>query len=158
MLEVGITLPNDILAYLILFKFPDNMKDFKRQIMHTDKELSVEYVLNHLTQLNNELKAQGPRDGPTDRSEIALTNTKSSTGTSTNGEKRRCTEGWHNPKQDRLHTADKCWHLHPELAPEWWREDQNKWKARKNKTTVSAHYLALLTSWIDYGDLNPNLS
>lgn len=129
MLEVGITLPNNLLAYLILFKFPKNMKDFKRKIMHTDKELLVKYVLNHLTQLNKKSKAQGSQDIPNNQSGIALMNTKSLASNTHNGERQRCMEGWQNPKQDKLHTANNYWHLHPELAPDWWREDQTKWKA-----------------------------
>lgn len=52
------------------------MKDFKQQIMHTDKELSVDYFLNNLTQLNNESKAQGTQDQQQSQTKVALTNTK----------------------------------------------------------------------------------
>lgn len=57
MIDVGIDLPDDILAYLILFKFPSTLQSLRQQIMHSDKSVSVKLVLNHLTQLNNETKS-----------------------------------------------------------------------------------------------------
>ncbi|KNZ61131.1 hypothetical protein VP01_14489g1, partial [Puccinia sorghi] len=30
----------------------------------------------------------------------------------------KCRSGFHNPKQDNNHSSDKCWHLHPDIAPE----------------------------------------
>ncbi|KNZ49646.1 hypothetical protein VP01_4883g3 [Puccinia sorghi] len=38
-------------------------------------------------------------------------------------------KGFHNPKQDENHSSDNCWHLHPETAPDWWKESQTQWKA-----------------------------
>ncbi|KNZ54967.1 hypothetical protein VP01_2804g1 [Puccinia sorghi] len=69
MIDVGIDLPQDILAYLVLFKFPASLQLLKRQIMHSDKDLKVEFVCNHLTQFNNEAKAKTRDKGP---SEAAL--------------------------------------------------------------------------------------
>ncbi|KNZ44817.1 hypothetical protein VP01_8797g1, partial [Puccinia sorghi] len=45
MVDVGIDLPQDILLYLVLIKFPTSLQILKRQIMHSDKELSVEFNL-----------------------------------------------------------------------------------------------------------------
>ncbi|KNZ62461.1 hypothetical protein VP01_1267g2 [Puccinia sorghi] len=42
--DVGIDLPQDILAYLVLFKFPILLRILKRQIMHSDKEMSVKFL------------------------------------------------------------------------------------------------------------------
>ncbi|KNZ49426.1 hypothetical protein VP01_5016g2, partial [Puccinia sorghi] len=58
MVDVGINLPQDILAYLVLFKFLTSLHLLKRQIMHSDKDLKVEFFCNHLTQFNNESKAE----------------------------------------------------------------------------------------------------
>ncbi|POW04228.1 hypothetical protein PSTT_10533 [Puccinia striiformis] len=58
LVDVGIDLPQDILAYLILFKLPDSLQLLKRQIMHSDKSLTVQFVCNHLTQYSNENKAE----------------------------------------------------------------------------------------------------
>jgi hypothetical protein len=58
LVDVGIDLPKDVLAYLILFKFPDLLNNLKRQIMHSDKDLTAEFVCNHLTQFNNESRAK----------------------------------------------------------------------------------------------------
>ncbi|KNE95326.1 hypothetical protein PSTG_11405 [Puccinia striiformis f. sp. tritici PST-78] len=43
LVDVGIDLPQDILAYLILFKLPDSLQLLKRQIMHSDKALTVQF-------------------------------------------------------------------------------------------------------------------
>ncbi|KNZ63038.1 hypothetical protein VP01_1193g1, partial [Puccinia sorghi] len=43
LVDVGIELPQDILAYLVLFKFPNLLQSLKRQIMHSDKDLTVEF-------------------------------------------------------------------------------------------------------------------
>ncbi|KNZ61132.1 hypothetical protein VP01_14489g2, partial [Puccinia sorghi] len=43
LVDVGIELPQDILAYLVLFKFPNSLQSLKRQIMHSDKDLNVEF-------------------------------------------------------------------------------------------------------------------
>ncbi|KNZ61861.1 hypothetical protein VP01_13494g1, partial [Puccinia sorghi] len=61
-----IDLPQDILAYLVLFNFPASLKPLKRQIMHSDKDLKVEFVCNHLTQFNNEAKAETRETAPTE--------------------------------------------------------------------------------------------
>ncbi|KNZ51535.1 hypothetical protein VP01_3911g1 [Puccinia sorghi] len=45
MIDVGIDLPQDLLAYLVLFKFPASLQLLKRQIMHSDKDLKVEFTL-----------------------------------------------------------------------------------------------------------------
>ncbi|KNZ56080.1 hypothetical protein VP01_24g6 [Puccinia sorghi] len=65
LVNVGIDLPQDILAYLVLFKFPNSLQNLKRQIMHSDKELDVEFVCNHLVQFNNESKAESTRQNTT---------------------------------------------------------------------------------------------
>ena len=58
LLNVGINLPQDILAYLVLFKFPILLHTLKLQIMHSNKELNVRFVCNHLIQFKNESKAE----------------------------------------------------------------------------------------------------
>ncbi|KNZ53473.1 hypothetical protein VP01_322g3 [Puccinia sorghi] len=158
MIDVGIDLPQDILAYLVLFKFPASLQLLKRQIMHSDKDLKVEFVCNHLTQFNNESKAETRETSSTDAALYAGKNEKfnktmrgSKQSAGGNQKASRCTEGWHNPKQDVNHTSDACWHLHPDKAPDWWRESQEKWKTNKNKDQVN-YYLSLVTLWINHGN------
>ncbi|KNZ49645.1 hypothetical protein VP01_4883g2 [Puccinia sorghi] len=62
LVDVGIELPQYILAYLVLFKFPSLLQTLKRQIMHSDKELDIEYVCNHLIQFNYESRAESSRE------------------------------------------------------------------------------------------------
>lgn len=58
MTKVGIELPLDIVAYLVLFKFPASMQNMKSQIMHATTEMKIDLVLNHLIQHKNEVIAQ----------------------------------------------------------------------------------------------------
>ncbi|EFP75812.1 uncharacterized protein PGTG_01143 [Puccinia graminis f. sp. tritici CRL 75-36-700-3] len=167
LVDVGIDLPQDILAYLILFKFPDSLQLLKHQIMHSNKELTVEFVCNHLTQFNNKNKAEVKDAVPSNQAALVSTKPKrsnrsngneknssnSSNATSNNSGPKRCTDGFHNPKQDGNHSADSCWHLHPEKAPEWWQEAQAKWKAEKNVN----YYMSLITLWIENGDPNSKI-
>lgn len=157
MSEVGILLPNDILAYHLLFKFPNSIRDFKHQIMHTDKELTVEFVFNHLNQINNKSWAQSSMEPSLSlRNKITLVSTCQKPLNKGPGAKtRQCTKGYHNPKQDKSHSSDNCWHLHPEIAPNWWKEEQTKWRERKSgskEKTLTAHYLALVLLWINHGN------
>ncbi|KNZ63110.1 hypothetical protein VP01_11879g1, partial [Puccinia sorghi] len=164
MINVGIDLPQDILAYLVLFKFPSSLQPLKRQIMHSDKDLKVEFVCNHLTQFNNESKAETREPGSL--ADAALyagknesfnqsmrpLNTNRNIGPGNNSKKEsRCTNGYHNPKQDQNHKSNACWHLHPDRAPDWWRESQERWKATKDKKEVN-YYISLVSLWINNGD------
>ncbi|KNZ63834.1 hypothetical protein VP01_1095g1 [Puccinia sorghi] len=162
MIDVGIDLPQDILAYLVLFKFPASLHLLKRQIMHSDKDLKVEFVCNHLTQFNNEARAETRDVLPSEAALYSGRNEKfnkpfrgsrtvQTQGSSGNQKSSRCTDGHHNPKQDSNHSSDSCWHLHPEKAPDWWRESQEKWKKDKEKSQVN-YYMSLVTLWINHGD------
>lgn len=64
MTEVGIELPSDIIAYLVLFKFPASMQGMKIQIMRITTEMKIDVVLNHLIQHKNEVIAQEDRAEP----------------------------------------------------------------------------------------------
>lgn len=117
LVDVGIDLPKDVLAYLILFKFPPTLNTLKRQLMHTDKNLTAEFVCDHLTQFNNETRAES--NDTTSTKAVLFTgkqNKQNSSKKNNNQLKssQRCTEGFHNPKQDDNHSSDTCWHLHPD--------------------------------------------
>ncbi|KNZ60951.1 hypothetical protein VP01_1477g3 [Puccinia sorghi] len=143
LVDVGIELPQDILAYLVLFKFPNSLQSLKRQIMHSDKDLTVKFETS---------------SKPT---EAALFNSKGKSskasgnerldGPNSSSKSTRCKTGFHNPKQDKNHSSDNCWHLHPEIAPDWWRESQEQWKANKGKEKTN-YFMSLLTLWIESGD------
>ncbi|KNZ54761.1 hypothetical protein VP01_2861g4 [Puccinia sorghi] len=140
MIDVVIDLPKDILAYLVLFKFPALLQLLKRKIMHSEKDLKVKFVCNHLTQFNDEAKAETREaalyTGKNEKFNKNMRNSKSGQNQGSSGNKKnsRCTEGSHNPRQDSNHSSDLCWNLHPEKAPDWWRENQEKWKSNKDKT------------------------
>ncbi|KAI7935382.1 hypothetical protein MJO28_016253 [Puccinia striiformis f. sp. tritici] len=110
LVNVGIELPQDILAYLILFKLLDTLQLLKRQIMHSDKALTVQFVCNHLTQFNNKNCAETKEASSNNQAALISTRNQRShrnnenrggqAGTGASGGPRRCTTGYHNPKQD----------------------------------------------------------
>jgi hypothetical protein len=65
MVDVGIDLPQDVLAYLILFEFLSTLNNLKRQIMHFDKTMTSEFVCSHLVQFN-ESRAEAKESATTD--------------------------------------------------------------------------------------------
>lgn len=143
--DIGIDLPQDILAYLILFKFPVTLHDLKRQLMHSNKTIGVDFVCNHLIQYNNKVKAESS-DKIISAPKTALVSGKNRFKSQSNS---RCVEGYHNPKQDKNHLESECFHLHPEKAPEWWRDNQAKWREKQKSKSESAHYHAFVTDWIE---------
>ncbi|KNZ59752.1 hypothetical protein VP01_166g14 [Puccinia sorghi] len=156
LVDVGIDLPQDILAYLVLFKFPNSLQTLKHQIMHSDKELDVQFVCNHLIQFSNEAKVESTKSNST-TTDAALFSTKgkgnksqgNDRGNNSSSGSKRCKSGYHNPRQDANHSSENCWHLHPDKAPEWWRESQAQWKASKDKEN---YFMSLLTLWVESGD------
>ncbi|POV98101.1 hypothetical protein PSTT_14653 [Puccinia striiformis] len=101
LVDIGIDLPQDILAYLILFKLPDTFQLLKRQIMHSDKSLTVKFVCDHLVQFNNENQAEVRESSSTNQAALISTKIKDPTKT----------------MRDDNHFSDSCWHLHPDKAP-----------------------------------------
>ncbi|KNZ54404.1 uncharacterized protein VP01_2957g2, partial [Puccinia sorghi] len=57
--EVGIDLPKDIIAYLILHKLPASMTNISQQITHSDKPITAELVLDHLRLPDSEKGRKG---------------------------------------------------------------------------------------------------
>ncbi|KNZ60939.1 hypothetical protein VP01_147g11 [Puccinia sorghi] len=126
LVDVGIELPQDILAYLVLFKFPNSLQSLKRQIMHSDKDLNVEFNPPKLRRRQHCLTLRG-----------SLIETKRK-----------------NARIMRVTIEDqsvRCWHLHPEIAPEWWKDSQAQWLASKEKKSEN-YFMSLLTLWIESGD------
>ncbi|KNZ59912.1 hypothetical protein VP01_1645g10 [Puccinia sorghi] len=99
MVDLGIKLPEDILAYLVLFKFPFSLQTLKRQIMHLDKDLDVKFAALFSQKGKSKSNGNNNSNGQSNQS-------------------KRCQNGYHNPKQDENHSRDNCWHLHPEVAPD----------------------------------------
>lgn len=74
MYNVGIELPKDILAYLVLFKFPPSLENLKQKIMHVEKLITIDVVYNHLIQYDNKQKAQ--QKAPKTTSTLSLVTTR----------------------------------------------------------------------------------
>lgn len=112
--------------------------------MHSDRDISVELVFNHLTQLINKTKAKQRDSKHLKTALIALDWQKQIVPRD-----QRCKCGFKNPKSWD-HPEDRCWHKHKHLAPEWWKEAQAKWRAQfKSKNKEVAYYHALITTWIE---------
>lgn len=102
--EVGITLPKDIIAYLILNKLPPSMSNISQQITHSEKEITPELVLDHLRLYMN------------DQQFLASNSSTKTVPTSLlTDESRKCKKGWHNP--NAAHPKTTCWFLYPHLRP-----------------------------------------
>lgn len=140
LVDIGIELPEDILACLILFKFPPEMQNLNQQIMHSDKH-DVTFFCNHLIQHANENKAETREKQPPSKS--AMVTLKSRSKFSNRGS--QWVQGFHNPRQDSRHNAKECWHLHPELAPAWWSKGKSKWKDQREKGSEVAHHYTFIT-------------
>ncbi|KNZ52703.1 hypothetical protein VP01_3476g1 [Puccinia sorghi] len=130
-----IDLPQDTLAYLILFELRAPLHHIKRQIMNSDKDLKVEFASLYA--------------GKNKKFKKSMRGSKTSQNNNQKGS--RCMEDYQSPKQDSNHSSDSCWHLHHKKAPDWWRESQERWKSNKDKNQVN-YYMSLMTLWINHGD------
>ncbi|KAI7961813.1 hypothetical protein MJO28_002302 [Puccinia striiformis f. sp. tritici] len=52
--EIGIDLPKDMIAYLLLKKLPPSLSNISQQITHSDKAITNDLVLDHLRLFNND--------------------------------------------------------------------------------------------------------
>ncbi|KNZ54403.1 hypothetical protein VP01_2957g1 [Puccinia sorghi] len=123
--EVGIDLPKDIIAYLILHKLPASMTNISQQITHSDKPITAELVLDHLRLYAN------------DQQSLANSGTFSKTASVSllTDESKKCKKGWHNPRATG-HTLPNCWFLYPHLRPD-------SEKGRKGEASVSSFHSSL---------------
>ncbi|KNZ46886.1 hypothetical protein VP01_6861g1, partial [Puccinia sorghi] len=137
LVDVGIDLPQDILAYLVLFKFPNSLQTLKHPIMHSDKELDVHQQKTNSGTTEAALSSQKGKGNKSQGNDQS--------NNQTNGSK-RCKLGYHNPKQDANYSSKNCWHLHPDKAPDWWKELQAQWKASKEKEN---YFMSLVKLWIE---------
>lgn len=154
LIDVGIVLPEDVLAYLILFEFPETLQSLKRHIMHSDKDLNANFVLNHFVQYSNKHKAEKNEH----HSEKALVkwNQPKSQRNAQNccPTYARCTDGKHNPKLDRSRSAAECWQLNLNKAPDWLKESLQK---KSSEASNVNYYLSLISLWINHRDLKSKL-
>lgn len=125
LMEVGIELPTDILAYLVLFKFPPSLKSIQSQIMHGVHSITANYVLNHLIQHKNETWATKEES----KADISLLNVNIL----------RCTNGVHS-ETVRNHFQEQCWAEFPHLRPSHQKKER-KQKERKRKKRLRTLFL-----------------
>ncbi|KNZ56017.1 hypothetical protein VP01_251g9 [Puccinia sorghi] len=121
--EVGIILPKDIIAYLILHKLPPSMTNISQQITHSDKEITPELVLDHLRLYANDQQILVNSGGSNKQTPVSLLT----------DEEKKCRRGWHNPNAN--HPKPNCWFLYPHLRPSY--ED------KKTEASVSSFHSSL---------------
>lgn len=114
--EVGINLPPDIVAYMLLHKLPPSFRVVKEQITHSSV-ISPDLVLDHLQISANKRRIK-------EEGKVQLT------ALCTNrGPLPRCTGGKHNNLAP--HSPANCWALHPELRDAYLK------KKNKDKSSIS---------------------
>ncbi|KNZ55087.1 hypothetical protein VP01_276g7 [Puccinia sorghi] len=121
--EVGIILPKDIVAYLILHKLPLSMTNISQQITHSDKEITPELVLDHLQLYANDQQILSNTGSSNKHTPVSLL-TK---------EEKKCQRGWHNLNAN--HPKPKCWFLYPHLRPSY--------EEKKMEASVSSFHSSL---------------
>ena len=104
--EVGIILPPDILAYLIVFKFPSSLDNIKTQITHSERNIDTDLVLNHLQLYSNDQKTKFLNKGASNT--VSMMANRSV--------QHMCKLNWHNPESIN-HAEDNCWFKYPEKRP-----------------------------------------
>lgn len=137
LMEVGIELPTDILAYLVLFKFPPSLKSIQSQIMHGVHSITANYVLNHLIKHKNETWATKEES----KADISLLNVNIL----------RCTNGVHS-ETVRNHFQEQCWAEFPHLRPSHQKRKENRKNERERKDY--AHFFSFFGGTDFAGPLN----
>lgn len=111
--KIGIVLPPDILAYMILDKLPSTpaLKAIQQSITHSavESEITPDAVLDHLRIHLNEQKMT---------SGLSQESSSLSLYTDVN---RKCKQKKHNPLAN--HPKHKCWMLYPPLRPQSSNQD-----------------------------------
>ncbi|KAA1074358.1 hypothetical protein PGT21_002538 [Puccinia graminis f. sp. tritici] len=109
--EIGIDIPQDLVAYIILKKLPASLTNLSQQITHSGKPLTSTLVLNHLKLYNDDQSATSNRGTGSRNDPIALYSDAS----------KKCKKTTHNFLSN--HPEAKCWMLYPHLRPA--SENQN---------------------------------
>lgn len=113
--KVGIDLPVDIIAYLILEKLPSSMDTVVQQITHSDRKVTPDNVLDHLRLFHNNISLG---------SGLANTKVESNNALSFfNKDIKPCETNWHNPRA--AHPEGLCWKLYPQLRPSFPKKKKN---------------------------------
>jgi transposase InsO family protein len=103
--EIGIDIPQDLVAYIILKKLPALLTNVSQQITHSDKPLTTTLVLDHLKLYSNDQAATANRGSGSRSDPIALYSDAS----------KKCKKTAHNVLSN--HPEAKCWMLYPHLRP-----------------------------------------
>lgn len=94
---------NDIVAYLILYKFPPKLEHLKTTITHSLGESKIDgnLILRHLNQIKNKIAAG--------------TYASAMLNKGTKQDVIKCQATWHNPQSS--HPKHSCWWFYPHLRP-----------------------------------------
>ncbi|KAA1076147.1 hypothetical protein PGT21_050248 [Puccinia graminis f. sp. tritici] len=103
--EIGIDLPQDLVAYILLKKLPSSLTNVSQQITHSDKALTSDLVLDHLRTYSNDQVAIANRASNSKTEVVALYLDAS----------KKCKKTAHNVLSN--HPESSCWMLYPHLRP-----------------------------------------
>ncbi|KAA1088644.1 hypothetical protein PGTUg99_050010 [Puccinia graminis f. sp. tritici] len=103
--EIGIDIPQDLVAYIILKKLPASLTNISQQITHSGNPLTCTLVLDHLKLYINDQSATANQGSGTKNDPIVLYSDAS----------KKCKKTAHNVLSN--HPEAKCWMLYPHLRP-----------------------------------------
>lgn len=111
MSNAGVKLDDELLAHMALHHLPANHQTTRQVIIATHESSNTALTVNGVLSQINELI----RDGENSKINATALNTKTRTQGYQQANYERCTNGTHNTKT--AHSADNCWHLHPNKHP-----------------------------------------
>jgi hypothetical protein len=120
--EIGIDIPQDLVAYIILKKLPASLTNISQQITHSGKPLTSALVLDHLKLYSNDQSATANQGSGSKNDPIALYSDAS----------KKCKKTAHNVLSN--HPEAKCWMLYPHLRP----ASENR--TNRNESMVSSFH------------------
>ncbi|KNF05167.1 hypothetical protein PSTG_01795 [Puccinia striiformis f. sp. tritici PST-78] len=126
--EIGINLPKDMIAYLLLKKLPSSLSNISQQITHSDKPITSDLVLDHLRLYNNDQLVISSRASSSKTDVVSLFTDAS----------KKCKKNAHNVQSN--HPEAKCWMLYPHLRP---AHNQN---SGRSEASVSSFHTSLSQS------------
>jgi hypothetical protein len=120
--KIGIDLPHDLVAYILLKKLPSALTNISQQITHSNKPLTSDLVLEHLKLYSNDQSATANRPSGSRSDPIALYSDAS----------KKCKKTAHNVLSN--HPKARCWMLYPHLRP------TSKNKFNRSESMVSSFH------------------
>lgn len=104
LIDIGVIIPEDINAYMVLENLPTSFDTIFQQITHSNKPINLDLVFDHLKNFVND--STNKIQQPVKNKFTSMLTTSASI---------KCKNGWHNPAAP--HPEHRCWMLFPNLRP-----------------------------------------